>query len=134
MKSYLGLVPISARVRKKQSRMTRICIILAVFLVTALFSMADMWIRAEKAEMIRRHGNYHIKIQNVPENQTGQIISRPDIEVAARTDVLNPDAGLNYYINDKKIVLYGTEESYISDIRNYPLRENIIRRITGRLC
>lgn len=33
MKSYLSLVPISAKVHKRQSRMTRICIILAVFLV-----------------------------------------------------------------------------------------------------
>ena len=30
MMSYLSLVPISARVHKRQSRMTRICIILAV--------------------------------------------------------------------------------------------------------
>ena len=44
MRSYLSLVPISARVHRRQSRMTRICIILAVFLVTALFSIADMWL------------------------------------------------------------------------------------------
>ena len=37
MKSYLSLVPISAKVHKRQSRMTRICIILAVFLVTSSF-------------------------------------------------------------------------------------------------
>lgn len=30
MRSYLSLVPISAKVHKRQSRMTRICIILAV--------------------------------------------------------------------------------------------------------
>ena len=39
MRSYLSLVPISAKVHKRQSRMTRICIILAVFLVTSIFSM-----------------------------------------------------------------------------------------------
>ena len=31
MKSYLSLVPISAKVHKRQSRMTRICIILYFF-------------------------------------------------------------------------------------------------------
>ena len=52
MKSYLSLVPISARVHKRQSRMTRICIILAVFLVTSIFSMADMMIRAEDRKSV----------------------------------------------------------------------------------
>lgn len=40
MKSYLSLIPISAKVHKRQSRMTRICIVLAVFLVTAIRNMA----------------------------------------------------------------------------------------------
>lgn len=39
MRSYLSLVPISARVHRRQSRMTRICIVLAVFLVTSIFSI-----------------------------------------------------------------------------------------------
>ena len=42
MKSYLSLIPISAKVRRRQNRMTILCIVLAVFLVTAVFSMADM--------------------------------------------------------------------------------------------
>ena len=37
MKSYLDLVPISAKVHRKQNRMSIICIVLAVFLVTAIF-------------------------------------------------------------------------------------------------
>lgn len=45
MKSYLSLIPISAKVRRWQNRMTILCIVLAVFLVTAVFSMADMAIR-----------------------------------------------------------------------------------------
>ena len=62
MKSYLSLVPISAKVHRRQSRMTRVCIILAVFLVTSIFSMTDMMIRAEQAELIKKHGaeNYII--------------------------------------------------------------------------
>ena len=42
MKSYLSLIPISAKVRRRQNCMTILCIVLAVFLVTAVFSMADM--------------------------------------------------------------------------------------------
>ena len=41
MKSYLSLIPISAKVHKRQNRMTILCIIFAVFLVTAIFSMAE---------------------------------------------------------------------------------------------
>lgn len=47
MKSYLSLIPISAKVRKRQNRMTILCIVISVFLVTAVFSMADMAIRME---------------------------------------------------------------------------------------
>ena len=41
MKSYLSLIPISAKVRKRQNRMTMLCIIISVLLVTMIFSMAD---------------------------------------------------------------------------------------------
>lgn len=47
MKRYLDLVPISAKVHKKQNRMSLFCIALAVFLVTTIFGMADMFIRSQ---------------------------------------------------------------------------------------
>ena len=47
MRSYLSLIPISAKIHKRQNRMTLLCIIIAVFLVTAVFSMADMAVRME---------------------------------------------------------------------------------------
>ena len=53
--SYLSLIPISARVRRRQNRMTRLCIIFAVFLVTAVFSMADMDVRMEQARLTEKH-------------------------------------------------------------------------------
>ena len=49
MKSYLSLVPISAKVHKRQNRMTILCIVIAVLLVTAIFSLADMDMRTENA-------------------------------------------------------------------------------------
>ena len=39
MKHYLDLIAISAGRHKKQTRMTRLCIVLAVFLVTVIFGM-----------------------------------------------------------------------------------------------
>lgn len=57
MKSYLSLIPISAKVHRRQNRMTLLCIIFAVFLVTAVFSMADMGVRMEKTRLLNKHGN-----------------------------------------------------------------------------
>ena len=45
MKNYLNLVPISAKIHRKQSKMTRICITLAVFLVAVMFGLADMYLQ-----------------------------------------------------------------------------------------
>lgn len=48
MKSYLGLVPQYEKVHRKNNRISVLCIVLSVLLVTAIFSMADMAIRAQK--------------------------------------------------------------------------------------
>ncbi|MCM1261473.1 MAG: FtsX-like permease family protein [Butyrivibrio sp.] len=129
MKSYLSLVPISAKVHKRQSRMTRICIILAVFLVTSIFSMAEMWIRAQKIAMINKHGDYHIVLQDVPSDKAEQIRQRDDIALSAEYRAVNTDVGKfdaditkGCYINSKNIVIYGVEKTYLTDIMNYQTR------------
>ena len=120
MRSYLSLVPISAKVHKRQSRMTRICIILAVFLVTSIFSMADMWTDAETTAMSHNHGDWHIALQNVSEDEAEQIRKNSGVAVSSWYDEINTDAEQNYYIDGKNAVLYGIEESYITDIMKYP--------------
>ena len=119
MKSYLSLIPISAKVRRKQNRLTVICIILAVFLVTVIFSMTDVWLTSEKAGLIRKHGNYHIILNNVSEDTAGLIHRRDDIAASAQYGSINDDGAEKYYINDKITALYGSEQAYISDIRNF---------------
>lgn len=120
MRSYLSLVPISAKVHKRQSRMTRICIILSVFLVTSIFSMADMWTDAETTAMRHNHGDWHIALQNVSEDEAEQIRKNSGVAVSSWYDEINTDAEQNYYIDGKNAVLYGIEESYITDIMKYP--------------
>lgn len=102
MKSYLSLISISAKVRKKQNRMTIICIVLAVFLVSAVFSMADMGIRAEKVNMINKHGNWHIKLREVNEEAAESICKEPSIAAASWYDAVNYKIDKDYYINRKK--------------------------------
>lgn len=120
MKSYHSLVPVSARIHKRQSRMTRICIVLAVFLVTSVFSMADMWIRAEKKAMINKHGDYHIILRDVQSDKAEQIRQRTDVAVSSEYRAIKSDEKESYYINGKNTVLYGVEETYLTDIMNYP--------------
>ena len=120
MRSYLSLVPISAKVHKRQSRMTRICIILAVFLVTSIFSMAEMWTDAETTAIRHNHGDWHIALQNVSKDEAEQIRKNSNVAVSSWYDEINTDAEQNYYIDGKNAVLYGIEESYITDIMKYP--------------
>ncbi len=72
MKSYLSLIPISAKVHKRQNRMTILCIIFAVFLVTAIFSMAEMGIRMEQTRLFNKHDN--LTLQDIISSTTGQTL------------------------------------------------------------
>ena len=70
MKSYLSLIPISAKVHRRQNSMTILCIIFAVFLVTAVFSMADMSVRMETSRLLAKHGSQ--ALQNMMSNAAVQ--------------------------------------------------------------
>lgn len=91
MNSYLSLIPISAKVRRRQSRMTILCIVFAVFLVTAIFSVADMMIRTESGLMLNKHGNWHIKLENISKNIVAEISEHPDVTAIGAASVFNFD-------------------------------------------
>lgn len=71
MRSYLSLIPISAKVRRRQNRMTLLCIIFAVFLVTAVFSMADMFMRMEIERLAKKHDQV-FTFQTILDTDMGQ--------------------------------------------------------------
>lgn len=60
MRSYLSLIPISAKVHRRQNRMTLLCIIFAVFMVTAIFSMAEMGAQMEQTRLAEKHGSFSL--------------------------------------------------------------------------
>ena len=60
MKSYLSLIPVSAKIHKRQNTMTLLCIVFAVFLVTAIFSMAEIGIRMEASKLLSKHGSLSV--------------------------------------------------------------------------
>lgn len=129
MKNYLSLIPISARVHRRQNRMTLLCIIFSVFLVTTIFSMADMVIREEKNRLINRHGDWYIKLEHISDSEAEEIGRRPEVSVVSWYDVLNADTEQNYKIGEEKAILCGTDEAYIAKIWNgweegtYPQKE-----------
>ena len=132
MKSYLSLIPISAKVRKRQNRMTMLCIIISVLLVTMIFSMADMAIRMEKTRVIKEHGNWHIMLKEPSEQQIEQIAQRTDVMTSSRYDGLNFDLSEDYTINGKSCVIVGGDNAILTEIYDnltegrYPTKENEI--------
>ncbi len=93
MKSYLDLIKISARQRRKQNLMTRLCIVLAVFLVTVIFGMADMEMRSQLLQAKQTDGSWHA-VFHIPEEQGALLSARPEIKRMARYGTLN------YYLRD----------------------------------
>lgn len=73
MRSYLSLIPISARVHRRQNRMTLLCIIFAVFMVTAIFSMAEMGARMEQSRLSDKHGEFSL-IDSLMDTAMGQTL------------------------------------------------------------
>lgn len=118
MKSYLSLVPISGKVRKRQNRMTIFCIIISVLLVTAIFSVADMFIRTQSEGLQHKHGNWHIQLKNISQDTAEEISQRPDVAAIGWSETFNADADQPYYIGDKKATLYGADSIYLAELVN----------------
>ncbi len=118
MKSYLSLVPISGKVRKRQNRMTIFCVIISVLLVTAIFSVADMWIRASSEGLQQKHGNWHIRLENISQDTAEEISRHPDVAAIGWSETFNTDGDQPFYIGEKKAALYGVDSIYLAELVN----------------
>lgn len=126
MRSYLDLVPIAAKVRKKQNFMSIFCIVLSVFLVTAIFGMADMFIRSQILRAQRDYGNWHIIIKNISDEDAKIIAARPDIEAFSPYGVFNYySVDLGYTLGGKQVLIAGGDESCITKIFTGELEEGV---------
>lgn len=88
MKHYLDLIKISAKRHRKQNRMTRLCIVLAVFLVTVIFGMADMEMRSQYIQAVQTDGSWHAAFA-MEDEQGAFLRERPEVEEIARYGTLN---------------------------------------------
>ena len=118
MKSYLSLVSISGKVRKRQNRMTIFCVIISVLLVTAIFSVADMFIRAQSEGLQQKHGNWHIRLENISQDIAEEIAQRPDVAAVGWSETFNTDGDQPFYIGEKKAALYGADSIYLAELVN----------------
>ena len=118
MKSYLSLVPISGKVRKRQNRMTIFCVIISVLLVTTIFSVADMWIRASSEGLQQKHGNWHIRLENISQDTAEEISRHPDVAAIGWSETFNTDGDQPFYIGEKKAALYGVDSIYLAELVN----------------
>ncbi len=118
MKSYLSLVSVSGKVRKRQNRMTIFCVIISVLLVTAIFSVADMWIRASSEGLQQKHGNWHIRLENISQDTAEEISRHPDVAAIGWSETFNTDGDQPFYIGEKKAALYGADSIYLAELVN----------------
>lgn len=118
MSSYLSLIPISARVHRRQNGMTLLCIIISVFLVTAIFSVADMFVRTNSESLQEKHGNWHIRVNGISQETAEEIVQRFDVADIGWCGSFNEDADQPYYIGEKEAVLYGVDDTYITRLVN----------------
>ena len=113
MKSYLSLIPISAKVRRRQNRMTILCIVIAVFLVSAIFSVADMMLRTQMNRAAGKDGSWHLQIAGITQSQAEQLAQQPDVVCAGAGAVFNEGGEEDYRLNGKRVVLYGCDAHFL---------------------
>lgn len=131
MKSYLGLIPLSAKLRKRQNRMTILCIVLAVFLVTAVFSMADMAVRMETNNRLQKDGSWHLLLSEISQDTADKIAQQSNVEAFSPYEDLNGTIDQNYFVGGKQAAICGAEKDLARMLpgftnEDYPLNDEVI--------
>ena len=114
MKHYLKLVPISAKIHRKQSKMTRICITLAVLLVAVMFGLADMYLQGVTRHQMEESGNWHYEFHSIDTQTASFISARPETEVSGWHNTVSSEAG--YSIKGQTISISAQERKVFESI------------------
>lgn len=114
MKHYLDLVSISNKVHRRQSRMTRICIVLAVFLVAVMFGLADMYLQSMTDEIRHQKGDWHCKFTSISTETAEYIQARPEIDVSGWQGTISTENG--YSLKGQALSLSGMDEEVFSQV------------------
>lgn len=113
MKSYLDLIPVSAKVHRKQTRLVRFCIVLSVFLIAAIFGMADMHIKGMLIQTTLSDGAWHVVFGGLDDRQAALVAARPEVAAYSRYAVMNYNLDMDYKINGINVGICGSDESFL---------------------
>lgn len=114
MKHYLDLVPISVKIHRKQSRMARICITLAVFLVAVMFGLADMYLQGVTNKQLEDSGNWHYQFHSIDAGTAAFIAARPEVEVCGWHKTVSSEAG--YMAAGEPVAISAQDKELFGDI------------------
>lgn len=77
------------------------------------------------------YGDFHITVQGITDEEAGLIKKRPDVKAAARYGVLNFNGDKGYTISDKKSIIVGADEEFVTQLQmgvinegNFPKNDN----------
>ena len=115
MRSYLSLAGISAKAHRKSSRVTQLCIMIAVVLVISVFSMVDFEYMHMTEKLVRDHGNWHITLNHVPKEEAESVWNEADVKAACWYDTFNYRLDQPICLDGRPICIIGTEESFFTD-------------------
>jgi len=79
MNTYLDLVSRIQKAAPRKTWLTILSVALSVALVTAIFSMLDVFRRTELIQVINSTGNYHLMIENPTEEEKAYLRGRIDV-------------------------------------------------------
>ncbi len=127
MKHYLFLASKYQSVHKKKTRLAIASVVMAVALVSGIFSMMDALIKFEKRHVLETEGNYHILIRNPSEEEIQTIKSRIDVKNSGTLKDLGEGK-----INNLECVFGSLNENFASNLNfeltegSYPTKKNEI--------
>lgn len=94
--------------------MTRICIVLAVFLVAVMFGLADMYLKSMTDETRHQTGDWHCKITAIDEKTSEYIAARPEIDLSGWQGNIPAEIGCT--VADQPVSVAGMDETIFSEI------------------
>ncbi len=112
MKNYLNLIPISAKIHRRQTRMTTWCIVISVFLISAIFGMADMFLQSQKNLAVMTDGAWHVMFRELEEEQTALLAVRPEVKSLTRYAATNYKLDMGYEVGGVQTLLCGFDETF----------------------
>lgn len=114
MKNYLKLVPISAKIHRKQSKMTRICITLAVLLVAVMFGLADMYLQGVTKQQMQESGNWHYQFNSIDTQTAALISAHSEVEVSGWHNTISSEAG--YLLNRQTVAISAQDKTVFESV------------------